>query len=105
MVIRKSKHGYLVYNTELNKQAGHTFSKASAIALAKNVVDNKQDASDAILKIDKVIEKNYMDSVYFKNSYEKSNDDFRKDVLSIRLDVALSRTEQACSLLDNYIYC
>ena len=46
-----------------------------------------------------------MDSVYFKNSYEKSNDDFRKDVLSIRLDVALSRTEQACSLLDNYIYC
>tara|TARA_B100000780_G_C21126633_1_gene457401 strand:- start:1954 stop:2376 length:423 start_codon:yes stop_codon:yes gene_type:complete len=105
MVIRKSKHGYLVYNTELNKQAGHTFSKASAIALAKNVVDNKQDASDDILKIDKVIEKNYMDSVYFKNSYEKSNDDFRKDVLSIRLDVALSRTEQACSLLDNYIYC
>ena len=60
MVIRKSKHGYLVYNTELNKQAGHTFSKASAIALAKNVVDNKQDASDAILKIDKVIENIYV---------------------------------------------
>ena len=71
MIIRKSRHGYLVYDTEKNKQIDQTFSKASAIALAKSLAHNK-DHSIRIMDIDKVIEKNYMDSVYFKNSYNKS---------------------------------
>ena len=41
MVIRTSRHGYLVYDTECNKQVVHTFSKASAIAIAKNLAHNK----------------------------------------------------------------
>lgn len=103
IVIRKSKHGYLVYDTEKNKQAGHTFSKASAIALGRSLANNK-DSITTIMDIDKVIEKNYMDSVYFKNSYEKTKDILRKDVLETRLDIAQANTEHARALLDNYIY-
>tara|TARA_B110000240_G_scaffold192176_1_gene235920 strand:- start:467 stop:886 length:420 start_codon:yes stop_codon:yes gene_type:complete len=103
MIIRKSRHGYLVYDTEKNKQIDQTFSKASAIALAKSLAHNK-DHSIRIMDIDKVIEKNYMDSVYFKNSYNKTKDIFKKDVLETRLDIAQANTEHARALLDNYIY-
>ena len=103
MIIRKSRHGYLVYDTEKNKQIDQTFSKASAIALAKSLAHNK-DHSIRIMDIDKVIEKNYMDSIYFKNSYNKTKDIFKKDVLETRLDIAQANTEHARALLDNYIY-
>jgi len=103
MIIRTSKHGYLVYDTEHNKQVDQTFSKASAIAMAKSLAHNK-DNSVAIMRLDKQIEKNYMDSVYFHNSYKKTEDDMKKEVLLTRLDIAQANTEHARSLLDNYIY-
>ena len=105
VVIRKSKHGYLVYNTEINKQTAHTFSKASAIAMANCIAKGRDSQiTTTIMDIDKTIEKHYMDSLYFKNNYERTKDMFRKEVLSTRLDLAVSNTEQARALLDDYIY-
>mgnify|MGYP003657112188 CR=1 FL=1 len=78
VVVRKSKHGYLVYNTEINKQTAHTFSKASAIAMANCIAKGR----------DSQITTTIMDI----------------EVLSTRLDLAISNTEQARALLDNYIY-
>lgn len=103
MIIRKSKHGYLVYDTEKNKQVDQTFSKASAVALAKTLAHNK-DYSIDIMNLDKKIEKHFMDSIYFANSYKKTADDFKKEVLLTRLDIAQANTEHARALLDNYIY-
>ena len=56
------------------------------------------------MDIDKTLEKNYNDALYFQNSYNKTKDLMKKDVLEIRLDIAHSKTEHARSLLDNYIY-
>ena len=56
IVIRSSRHGYLVYDTECNKQVVQTFSKASAIAIAKNLAQNK-NITDRVMDIDKTLEK------------------------------------------------
>ena len=103
IVIRSSRHGYLVYDTECNKQVVQTFSKSSAIAIAKNLAQNK-NITDRVMDIDKTLEKNYNDALYYQNSYNKTKDELKKDVLETRLDIAHSKTEHARSLLDNYIY-
>ena len=56
------------------------------------------------MNLDKIIEKHFMDSIYFANSYKKTSDDFKKEVLLTRLDIAQANTEHARALLDNYIY-
>ena len=50
-IVRKSRVGYLIYDSSSNKQLHRTQFKSVAIAIAKNLAENKKTAVEKILDI------------------------------------------------------
>lgn len=103
MVVRESKNGYLVYNTETNNQVARTFCKTSAIAIAKNLAQGRNIVTDA-MRYDKIIEKNYNDAIFYKHVIKKSKYQEIKETRQTRLDIAIDRTQNAKDHLDRFIF-
>jgi len=103
MVIRKSRNGYLVYDTKENKQVAKTFCKSSAVAIAKSMAKGF-DVIDQVMIWDQIIEKNYNDSIFYKNTMKKTKDEFKKDIIEVRFEDAKYRTEYAKQNLDTIIF-
>lgn len=103
MVVRKSKSGYLVYDTKTNTQVARTFSKASAIVIAKCYPQGNSIVRTA-MDLDQVIQKYYNDAIFYKHTIKKTSDEFTKETRRIRLQDAIAKTEIAKRKLDKYIY-
>lgn len=103
LVIRKSTAGWLVYDTKTNKQVNRYFSKAAAIAAAKSLASGQSQAQ-MIDYLDKTIEKNYNDSLFYRHSMKNSRTASKKEVVLNRLEIALAATEAARSSLDRIIF-
>ncbi len=79
MVIRQSKNvGYLVFDSRKQMQVANTYSKYAALAFAKSYMLGKD--TKKILFLDKQIEKNETDIIFFQNTIETSNSDIRKSI-------------------------
>lgn len=103
-VIRQSKQGYLVFDVKQSKRIAETFSKRGAIAYAHAIAKNKPNRLEAILELDTKLGKHYMDSLFAKNTIEKSQDDTRTDSAMVRFDIAKDYTWHYISQLDEYIF-
>ena len=103
IVVRDSKKGFLIYDCQENKQVAITFSKTAALALAKSLSKGTNNIS-TVMDLDKTIQKNYMDAVFFTNTIKTSKDEFKKDVVLTRLEIAKARTAIAKSALDSIIF-
>jgi len=104
MIVRLNKKGfYLVYDSKNNSQVAKTFCKSSAVAIAKKLAQGK-DVTSEVLHIDKVIQKNYNDAVFFKYTMKVTKDDLKRDVVAIRYQIARDRTEHARGQLDTFIF-
>ncbi len=103
MVVRDSKKGFLIYNCQENKQVAITFSKTAALALAKSLSKGTNNIS-IVMDLDKTIQKNYMDALFFTNTTKTTKDEFKKDVILTRLEIAKARTANAKSALDSIIF-
>lgn len=103
MVVRESKNGYLVYDTTNNCQVARTFCKASAIAIAKNKARGR-DITEKAMEYDKIIEKNYNDALFYKNTIKKSKESIVRETRKVRLELAIDRTRWAKTHLDRYIF-
>ena len=103
IVVRDSKKGFLIYDCQENKQVAITFSKTAALALAKSLSKGTNNMS-TVMDLDKTIQKNYMDALFFTNTIKTSKDEFKKDVVLTRLEIAKARTAIAKSALDSIIF-
>ena len=103
-VIRQSKQGFLVFDVKHSKRIAETFSKRGAIAYAHAIAKNKPGRLDTILELDMKLGKHYMDSLFAKSTYEKSDDDVRKDSAIVRFDIAKDYTWHYISQLAEYIF-
>ena len=103
IVVRDSKKGFLIYNCQENKQVAITFSKTAALALAKSL-SKGINRTQEVLSLDQTIQKNYLDAMFFTNTLKTTNDDFKKDVVLTRLEIAKARTANAKSALDSIIF-
>jgi len=101
-VIRESRAGYLVYDIESNKQLAKTFCKTAAIAFAKSL--HKGRDTRRVLDLDKTIEKHYNDCVFYKNTIRKTKDEIRKEITTIRYEIAKTKTSDAKKRLDSFIF-
>lgn len=104
LVVRSSRAGWLVYNSKTHTQVSRLFCKASAIALAKSLADGKKKRQK-IEELDKAIEKNYNDCVFYRNTLEKCKDSVKRTVTQNRLEVSVSKTKKAKKSLDLIIFC
>jgi len=101
-VIRESRAGYLVYDIESNRQIAKTFCKTAAVALAKTL--HKGRDTRKVLDLDKIIEKHYNDCVFYRHTIKKTKDEFKKEITTIRYEIAKSITSDAKKRLDSFIF-
>lgn len=102
-VVRETQFGFLVFDTKNHKEITKTFCKTSALALAKSLAKNAKNA-DKIKELDQIIQKNYTDAVFFRNTIEVNPDTERRFVARDRYDIAAARTRSAKEQLDRIIY-
>ena len=86
-VIRKNKTGYLVYDVESNQRVDNFWSKPAALAYVKTKLDGKNYNAD-IKKLDKILEKNQIDSMFYKYTIKKAKESTRKHSAQVRLEIA-----------------
>ena len=103
IVVRDSKKGFLIYDCQENRQVAITFSKTAALALAKSL-SKGTNITSTVMDLDKTIQKNFMDALFFTNTIKTTKDDFKKDVSITRLEIAKARTAHAKSALDSIIF-
>ena len=104
IVIRENKKGFfLIYNATENVQVATTFCKSSAVAIAKKLAQG-DDVIKTVLDIDKVIQKNFNDAVFFKHTMKVTKDSVKREVTATRYDIAKTRTEHARGQLDRFIF-
>ena len=101
-VIRESRAGFLIYDIESNTQVAKTFCKTAAVAFAKAL--HKGRDTRKVLDLDKVIEKHYNDCVFYRHTIKKTKDEFKKEITTIRYEIAKSITSDAKRRLDSFIF-
>lgn len=83
MIIRYSKSaGYLVFDSKKQTQVANTYSKYAALAFCKRYMLGKDTRK--VLLLDKRIEKNETDIMFFQNTIDKSQSDIRKSIATDR---------------------
>ena len=103
LVIRENKKGFHIHNLKTKDHISTTFSKTSAVAIAKNLAKGHNVTSNAI-DLDKVIEKNFSDALFYSHTLRTTKDEMKKEVTETRLDIAKIRTEDAKRHLDCMIF-
>lgn len=102
--IRLNNSGYYkVYDCKQNVLIAETFSKTSAVAMAKSLSKNK-NVKQKILYIDRELQKWYNDCLFYKYTIRKTKDDIRKGIAETRYDIARDKTNSLKRELDKYIY-
>lgn len=105
IIVRETRFGFLVFNTRTNKEVDKMFCKTSAVALAKQEASgNLSNPIEYIKRLDKEIEKNYNDAVFYKHTMRVTTDDTKFFVAQTRYDIAASKTMYAKEELDKFIY-
>lgn len=102
-VIRKSWHGYLIYDTKENKQVTSYYSKSAAVAHVYCYIHKQNYSVDEIRRLDNTLSKHHIDSMFYKNTIETTKDEFKCDVAELRLDIAVQNTTNAKAKLMQYI--
>ena len=105
IIVRETRFGFLVFDTKNNKEVDKMFCKTSAVALAKQEASGSlTNPIEYIRKLDKEIEKNFNDAIFYKHTMRVTKDDTKFFVAQTRYDIAASRTLYAKEELDKYIY-
>jgi hypothetical protein len=87
-----------------NKQLGETLLKISAFAICKAHEKKKSRITEDIVRLDKDFEKNYNDSLFYKNTYAKTKDLELKDTVLWRYEISHAKAKQAKQSIDNEFY-
>lgn len=81
-----------------------TFLKVSAFAICKSHEKRKGIHVDEIVSNDKIFQKNYTDSLFYKRTYNKTKDPISKDNALWRYEVAHAEAKQAKRRIDDIFY-
>ena len=102
VVVRKSKVGWLVYDTETNTQLARLFCRSSALAYA-NVVLKKRASLKQVFELDKTIEKHYNDCMFYLHTMKVTKDETRREAVKTRYDISYATTRKATKDLERII--
>lgn len=103
MIVQERKHDYSVYDSKTKKQVAVLFCKTSAVALAK-ALSNGYNNIKKVQELDQIIEKNYTDCLFYKNTLSRTKDHERKEIIKIRYEIAKKKTQDAREKLDRFIF-
>jgi hypothetical protein len=81
-----------------------TLLKISAFAVCKSHEKRKSKITEEIIRLDKIFEKNYNDSLFYKNTYTKAKDFDIKDTAMWRYEISHSTAKHAKQIIDDNFY-
>ena len=81
-----------------------TFLKASALVIAKFHDLHKSHRIQQIEREDAIFQKNYIDSIFYKNTISHTKDPVARDTALWRLDLVKTKIKSSKSLIDNIFY-
>jgi len=102
-IIRKNSTGYLVYNCQTNKKITQFWCKPAALAYVKGKIEHR-DYPEDVTQLDKKVEKNEIDSMFYKNTINKAPEGPRKESAIVRLEIAESNMYNAKHRLIGLIF-
>jgi hypothetical protein len=86
------------------KHIATTFLKITAFALCKAHEKRHARTVDELLSCDRVFEKNYIDSLFYKKTIKSSTDDVSKDTALWRYEIVHSKAKHAKDRIDGIFY-
>lgn len=103
VIYAQKQNSYKIRNVKEDILLMETFSKAAAIALAVTMANNRGKTKE-LLDLDKIIQKNYMDGVFFKHTIKVTKDDARRFSAITRYEIAKQKTKDARSRVENILF-
>jgi hypothetical protein len=103
IVVRESASGWTVYNSTSHLQVAQLFCKSSAVALAKSIVEGKNNRK-RIQSLDNIIQKNYNDCVFYRHTLKTSTDSLTRAITQNRFELSVTNTKKAKKSLDVIIF-
>ncbi len=92
------------YNDPKKQYITTTFLKVSAFAVCKMHEKRLSGRIQEIEKNDSIFEKNYADTLIYKQTYRKTTDNVRKDTALWRYEIAHANAKQAKQAIDSVFY-
>jgi hypothetical protein len=81
-----------------------TFLKVSAFAVAKLLAKNRSSEINEILRLDRLFEKNYLDTLCYKYTIKNSSDQVKKDTALWRYEHSSNISKYAKQKIDAAFY-
>jgi hypothetical protein len=81
-----------------------TFLKVTALAVCKLYEKKKFKSIEEIVKKDRLFEKNYIDSVFYKNTFKRTKDQLLKDTTLWRYEISHGKAKTAKQYIDKEFY-
>lgn len=105
-IIEKDRAGWKIeqMSNGYRKCIASTFLKISAFAVCKLYDQQKIHKIDSIIKQDLEFQKNYIDSLYYKNTYKKTKSAVLKDTAIWRYELSHNRAKKAKQSIDKEFY-
>jgi hypothetical protein len=102
--IAKNKQGYSIKSYKSNAIVAETYTKDAAIAIAKNLAKGRNIKIQRILEIDEHMSKHMIDCMFYKHSLEKTKDEQRFEVLTVRYDMSKDIVAADKTKLQQFIF-
>jgi len=100
--IAATSDGYSIKSYKTNRVVAITYSKSAAVAIAKNLSKNK-DIIEKVLELDKIIEKNTIDCVFYKHIMKVTKNSIQFESTLTRYDLAKQRSKVAREKINKFI--
>lgn len=103
-VVRENSMGFLLYDIKEHRQVATTFTKTAALAMAKQMAQNKSEDIRFIGTTDDQIHHKYNECVFYKHTIARSDDEIKRESAKIRYDIAWEDLLKLRDTLDDYIF-
>lgn len=105
LIVQNNNQGWSVfYLTNIKNHVASTFLKVSAFAICKAHESGSHSKIKEILKYDDIFEKNYLDSIIFKHSFNCSSNEILKHTAQCRFEIVQAKAKFAKQKIDNMFY-
>jgi hypothetical protein len=104
-IIKLPDGAWAVFHNDVKKKhIATTFLKVSAFAVCK-LHEKRQSLKIYEIELqDKVFEKNYVDSLVYKHTYKKTQDNMTRDTALWRFEIAHAKAKHAKEIIDRLFY-
>ena len=102
--IRKKKSAYIIIDCSTNKIIHQCFSQTAAIALTKKLAKNDNTDHHEIIKLDQLLQKNYIDCIFYSHTIKNTSDELKRACTYDRYDIAKYKVENATQALESHIF-